>query len=303
MNGAANSIIKLLLYYDVFDHPLTKEEILLNCNINGHSAGKAGILEEMTDKGLIYRLDGYYSVRNNPSLIDKRNKGNKMAAGSLPKAIKMAKFISSFPFIRSVSLSGSLSKDYMDEKTDVDYFIIANPNRLWLARTILIIYKRIFLFNSHKYFCLNYFIDFEHLEIEQHNIFTATELFTLIPVTGKNYLDRFIEANSWVKSYFKRYPVRDMASVEAYHDSPLKKTLEWILNHFFGNVLDILAMKLTINFWKRKYINDAKNLFDKSFRLKRYVAKYHPQNFQEVVMDLYEQKVRNYEQLKQLTLN
>jgi hypothetical protein len=303
MNETDISIIKLLLYYDVFDHPLTGEEIILNCNLNRESAGKPGILEEMTSKGYIYRLDEYYSVRNDLSLVDKRIKGNKMAAGSLPKAMKMAKFISAFPFIRSVSLSGSLSKDYMDEKTDVDYFIIANPNRLWLARTILILYKRIFLLNSHKYFCLNYFIDFEHLEIEQKNIFTATELFTLIPVTGKNYMHQFTEANSWVKRYFQRYPFRDIGSLEADHDGSLKKTLEWILNHSFGNVLDILAMKLTIKFWKRKYIKDAKNLFNKSFRLKRYVAKYHPQNFQELVMDLYGQKVRKYEQLKQISLN
>jgi hypothetical protein len=303
MDDTGISIIKLLLYYDVFDHALTKEEIILNCNLNGKSADKTGILEEMTAKGLIYRLDGFYSVRNDPSLIEKRNNGNKMAAGSLPKAIKMAKFISAFPFIRSVSLSGSLSKNYMDTKTDIDYFIIADPNRLWLARTILIMYKRIFLLNSHKYFCLNYFIDFEHLEIEQKNIFTATELFTLIPVTGKNYINRFIEANSWVKRYFQRYPYRDFSSIEPDTGSLVKKTLEWILNHFFGNVLDILAMKLTIKFWKRKYINDARNLFNKSFTLKRYVAKYHPQNFQDVVMNLYEQKVRNYEQLKQLSLN
>jgi hypothetical protein len=303
MNAANSSIIKLLLYYDVFDHPLTKEEIMLNCNLNGEASGNPGILEEMAAKGLIYRLDGYYAVRYDPSIIDKRNKGNKMAAASLPRAIKMAKFISAFPFVCSVSLSGSLSKNYMDEKTDIDYFIIANPNRLWLARTILILYKRIFLLNSHKYFCLNYFIDSEHLEIEQKNFFTATELSTLIPVTGKNYIELFFEANSWVKQYFYRYPFRDIGTVEPENDSSLKKTLEWTLNHLFGNVMDILAMKLTIKFWKRKYIKDAKNLFDKSFKLKRYVAKYHPQNFQEMVLDLFEQKVKNYEKLKQLSLN
>lgn len=303
MNEPDISIIKLLLYYDVFDHPLTREEIILNCDLAGESTAKPGILEEMAANGLIYRLDGYYSVRNDFSLVEKRKNGNKQAAISLPKAIKMAKFISAFPFIRSVSLSGSISKNYMDEKTDVDYFIIVSPNRLWLARTMLILYKKIFLLNSHKYFCLNYLIDTEHLKIEQKNIFTATELFTLIPVTGKSYIYQFVETNSWVKQYFQRYPIRDIGSVEPDHESFMKLTLEWILNICFGNELDILAMKLTIKFWEWKYKNDAKNLFAKSFRLKRYVAKYHPQNFQELIMDLYEKKVRKYEQLKQISLN
>lgn len=303
MNKTQISIIKLLLYYDIFDHPLTGEEIIMNCNIEEDAPGKSVRLDEMTVKGLVYQLDGYYSVRNDNSLVDKRKNGSKLAADFLPKAIKMAKFISSFPFIRSVSLSGSLSKDFMDEKKDVDYFIIVKPERLWLARTILILYKRIFLLNSHKYFCLNYFIDDEHLEIEHKNLFTATELFTLVPVTGIKYIQRFFEANYWVKEYFHRFPAKDISSAELEHESFLKKTLECLLNNPLGNTLDQLAMKLTIRFWKKKYKDDPKDLFKRSFRLKRHIAKYHPENFQDLILDLYLKKVKEYEQDKQISLN
>lgn len=303
MNETGTSILKLLLYYDVFDYPLTKEEIILNCNLNGAAKSNPGILEEMAAKGLIYKLDGYYAVRYDPSLIKKRLKGNEMAAGYLPKAIKMAKFISKFPFVRSVSLSGSISKNYMDENKDLDFFIITRPKRLWLVRTFLIIYKRVFLQNSYKYFCLNYFIDEAHLEIEHKNVFTATELFTLIPVTGRTYMDRFVEANLWVKQYFKRYPFRDINTLEPEYDRTIKKVLEQVLTLLFGNILDILAMKLTILYWKLKYKNDKNDLFRTSFSLKRYVAKYHPANFQSKILDRYEQKMRKYEKLKQLSLN
>lgn len=297
------SIIKLLLYYDIFDHPLTREEITMNCNLTEESPGKSGILEEVMAKGFIYQLDGYYSLRNDLSLIEKRRNGSMLAADFLPKAMKMAKFISSFPFILSVSLSGSLSKDYMDEKKDVDYFIIVRPERLWLARTILILYKRIFLLNSHKFFCLNYFIDDEHLEIEQKNLFTATELFTLIPVTGSKYIQQLIEANEWVKEYFHRFPARDIRSAEPEYQSFLKKTLEWMLNNRFGNALDKLAMKLTILFWKKKYKDDPKDLFNKSFRLNRHIAKYHPENFQDLILESYWKKIKDFEQEKQISVN
>ena len=303
MNGDHKAIIKLLLYYDIFDHPLTSEEIIMNCNLDGESAGQSGVLDEITAKGFIYRLDGYYSIRNDISLIEKRINGSKLANSFLSKAVKMARFISSFPFIRSVSLSGSLSKDYMDEKKDVDYFIIVKPERLWLARTILILFKRVFLLNSYKYFCLNYFIDDEHLEIEHKNIFTATELFTLIPVTGSKYINRFFEANYWVKEYFQRFPARDLSFVEPEHESFLKKTLEWMLNNHLGNALDQLAMKLTIKFWKKKYKDDPKDLFKNSFRLQRHIAKYHPENFQDSILDLYWKKVKEYEQEKKISLN
>ena len=36
-----------------------------------------------------------------------------------------------------------------------------------------------------KNFCINYFVDSENLEIQEKNIFTATELVTLLPTFGR----------------------------------------------------------------------------------------------------------------------
>ena len=85
-----------------------------------------------------------------------------------------------FPFVRGVFLSGSISKGFMSESDDIDYFIITAPGRLWLTRTLLILFKKIFLFNSFRNFCLNYFIDSENLYIPEHNRYTATEIVFLI---------------------------------------------------------------------------------------------------------------------------
>jgi hypothetical protein len=220
----------------------------------------------------------------------------------MPKAMKMARFITSFPFVRSVSISGSLSKDYMYEKGDVDYFIIAQPERLWLARTLLVIYKRVFLFNSHKYFCLNYFVDEEHMEIEQKNLFTATELFTLMPVTGRRFVLKLMKANPWVKEYYPQFPQRDIDLVEKVRRGNLKRLMEWSLNNRFGDWLDRLAMRTTIRFWQKKYKDDPKDLFNRSFRLKRHIAKYHPENFQDLVLQRFEEKLRSYELEKSVQL-
>ncbi|MEZ5195381.1 MAG: hypothetical protein R2764_02960 [Bacteroidales bacterium] len=83
------------------------------------------------------------------------------------KAKRFSTFISNFPYVRGISLSGSLSKGYIGDDPDIDYFIITKENRLWLSCTMLIAFKKIFLFNSCKYFCVNYFIDTNNLEIEE----------------------------------------------------------------------------------------------------------------------------------------
>ncbi|MBK8679672.1 MAG: hypothetical protein IPN25_13810 [Sphingobacteriales bacterium] len=48
----------------------------------------------------------------------------------LPLAFRISKFIGSFPFVRGVLLSGSLSKNRLAADGDIDYFIIAQPNAL-----------------------------------------------------------------------------------------------------------------------------------------------------------------------------
>jgi hypothetical protein len=303
MNNHHKSIIKLLLYYDIFDHMLSREEIMVNCCFQGESSKLPGLLEELTQQGFVYQINGYFAVRNDPSLLEKREKGSTSAARIMPKALKMARFITAFPFIRSVSLSGSLSKDYMYENGDVDFFIIARPERLWLARTLLVLYKKIFLLNSYKYFCLNYFVDEEHMEIEQENLFTATELFTLLPVTGRHYVKRLMEANPWVNRYYPQFPQRDIEEVDTERRGIIKRSLEWLLNNGLGNWLDRTAMKTTVKFWQKKYKDDPQDLFNKSFRLKRHIAKYHPENFQDLVLERFDERIKVFEQEKGINLN
>ena len=302
MNNHQKSVIKLLLYYDIFDHMLSLQEIRVNCGLYDPGDQLPEVLDELAGMGLFYSMNGHYSVRNDPALLQKRESGSKKARQIMPKALKMARFITSFPFVRSVSISGSLSKDHMYEKGDVDYFIVAQPERLWLARTLLVLYKRIFLLNSYKYFCLNYFVDEEHMEIEQKNLFTATELFTLLPVTGRRYVAGLMDANPWVREYYPQFPQRDIDLVEKVHRGVLKRSMEWLLNNRLGDWLDRLAMKTTVRFWQKKYKDDPKDLFNRSFRLKRHIAKYHPENFQDLVLARFEEKLRIYEDEKKVNL-
>ena len=56
------------------------------------------------------------------SSVERRLKGEEHAADALKTAMKYTARISRFPFVRGVSLSGSLSKNYMDSESDIDYF-------------------------------------------------------------------------------------------------------------------------------------------------------------------------------------
>lgn len=259
-------------------------------------------LQEMLEQEQIFKLDSYYSVRNDRSLAEKRKKGEENTRKSIPRARRMARLISQFPFVRAVALSGSISKGYMDSFKDVDYFIITKPNRLWLSRTMLVFYKKVFLLNSFRFFCLNYFIDENNLEIQEQNIFTATELNTLIPIYGFELTRELLQSNTWVKDYYAAFP-KDETQEEKPYSCFIKKSSEFLLSNFLGNWLDLFTMRLTVQYWKRKYRGSKSYLFESSFRFRRDEAKYHPGNFQELILKKYDEKVKMYEEKLQISLN
>jgi hypothetical protein len=198
-----HAVLKVLLYYDLFTYPLSVDEIFFHCSEkNSSKAAVEHALSQLIADGKVFRHDDFYSVRNSKEFFLRRRRGNKNAEAIMSKIYRRSKLISSFPFVRSVCISGSLSKNYFDETTDVDFFIITEPNRLWICRTLLILFKKIFLLNSKKYFCVNYFIDTESLQIPDKNIFTATELVTLIPIYNYDLYRKFYKENDWVKSFF-----------------------------------------------------------------------------------------------------
>jgi len=178
-------------------------------------------------------------LRNDISLAEIRKKGNANADTLIKKAKEIAKLLYKFPYVRAIGLSGSLSKNFADENSDIDYFLITKANRLWIARTLLVFFrKNPFLKNRHKYYCMNYFVDEADLVIEEKNIYTATELFTLIPLAGNGSLKKFFEKNSWSYSYF---PNRDLPVVKEeinFAEPWFKKLMEFVFNNKFGNWLD-----------------------------------------------------------------
>jgi len=208
-------------------------------------------------------------------------------------AQKKAKLISKFPFVRGVLASGSLSKGYMDEKSDIDFFIITAPRRLWIARTLLVLYKRLFLGGSHKHFCVNYFVDEDHLEIEEKNLFTATELATVIPLYGSELYSKLIETNDWLKGFFPNHVARSTENVPKPTETTFKKFLETLINACLANKIESYFKSLTMKRWKKLYETQySKSDFDIAFKSKAYASKNHPQHFQRKVMEIYAEKLK-----------
>ena len=289
-------ILRTLLYFDIFNYPLKSGEVF---NFLGIPALDKSIvtsrLSSLTDQKIIFQFGELFSLKNDNSLIDRRLKGNKEADKYLILARKKANFISKFPFVRAVLASGSLSKGYMDERSDLDFFIITASNRLWIARTLLVLYKVVFLANNHKHFCVNYFVDEKHLEIEEKNLFTATELATVIPLYGSQQYENLQGVNSWLAEFFPNYTQRSTSDVPPSKLSWPKKVFEGLISMFFANTVETYLHNATRARWKRLYEKSySASDFKVAFKSKPHASKNHPRNFQRTIIEVYDEKLRSF---------
>ncbi len=295
LDTVQQSILQALAYFDVFAHPLTREEIIRFSDREGVRADKVGVaLQDLVAQGMVRKHGAYHGLGDLPTKVAQRMNKEARAKERMPKAERMSRLIAGFPFVRGVFLSGSISKGCLAEDGDIDFFIITSPGRLWVARTLLVLYKKIFLLNDRRNFCVNYFIDTEHLAIEDRNRFTATELVTLIPTYGNGLAERFFDANRWAFDRFPHAHARPSLEVRS-GDSRVKRTLERWLSGRPGTWLDGWAMQLTWYRWKQKFSDLDPRSFEIALRTRTYVSKHHPRNFQRRVLEAFEARRKDLE--------
>ncbi|MEE9349309.1 MAG: nucleotidyltransferase domain-containing protein [Flavobacteriaceae bacterium] len=283
----SNDVLKTLLYFDAFDYPLTLDEIVLFSRFSTDEVSL--VLNELVVEKTIYFINNFYAISKKTCRVERREKGNLEAKKIFGKAQHVSNFISQFPFVEGVFISGSLSKGFFGEDDDIDYFIITKPNRLWISRTLLIAYKKIFLLNSKKYFCVNYFMSTNALEVSEKNRFTATEFVTLIPMNGNGIYQNLQENNKWVLDYFPNYDkTKTSKSIER---KIFKRFFEFLLNGKAGNGLEEYFMRITKNHQQKKFKKLSKSNFDIAFKGDKNTSKHHPDNHQMRVINLLNEKI------------
>ena len=293
MSDIKKNILTTLAYFDLFNYPLTVEEVYLYLPVKCDMQNFESTLRCMVIDRQIYHFDKFYTLKNDYFLIERRVNGNAKAAQMIEIAKKISDGLIRFPFVRGIAISGSLSKNYADEDSDIDLFIITAKNRLWIARSLMHCLKKLaFLVNRQHYFCMNYYIDEQELQIREKNIYTAIEIATLMPLHGDTVFEQFYAANIWTRNYLPHKCMR-LTTARTLKLSWLKRFSEMLLNNGIGNLLDNRLMKVTSSRWLKKL--QEKKLNTKGFIMSmdtgKHYAKPDPKNFQERLMNRYQHKI------------
>jgi len=284
LNFLEKSILATIVYYDIFDYPLTGFEVFKYLINPLHVVGQledidkaefepmknislSEVLKSLEGekiKSFISQKNGFYFLREKKWLYQERMERQKIAAQRWKKVKKVLKFIQFIPFVKMVVVCNSLAIDNSKKDADIDLFIITRKKRIWLTRFMVTFVVWLIGEWRHKNrisgkICLSFYITEEFLNlnslaIQPYDIYLANWIHWLRPIfyQGKIY-EEFIFENQWVKDYLLNFGKIGNTHYPEFKESKaatlIKRILEKILGGWVGNLKEAI-----LKFFQKKKI-------------------------------------------------
>ena len=193
------AILETLVYSDIFEYPLQLKELhrFLPERVDIEKLpGAIGSLHEY-----VVRKDDYYFLAGREETVGIRKQREARSRKLLPRAIQYGCVLGSLPFIRMVALTGSLAVMNVSKDSDFDYMLVTAPGRVWTARVFALLFNRL-VRPFGPAICPNLIVSETALEWPQHDLYSARELYQMIPIMGMDVYHRLMKANQWVREFF-----------------------------------------------------------------------------------------------------
>jgi len=217
MPESDKAIIKTLLYSDIFNFPLTKEEVwrYLLSREPIEKADFEQALQRLVSSE-IYHKDGFYCLKGRAQCIEKRKKLIPQTEKKLRIARKAAYYLSYIPTVSFIGISGGLALGNAQKDDDIDFFIITKPHTLFITRLwalalldFLQLRRKRGGKQSMNKICINFLMDETRLlwPSGKRDIYIAHEIMQVRPLFERDGMyAKFLKANQWIRKLFPNMP-------------------------------------------------------------------------------------------------
>ncbi len=183
------------------------------------------------------------------------------------KAEKISWMLQVIPFVRFIAVNGSLAYGMSRESSDIDMFIIAKRNRIWLSRLFLTMFLR--MIKQYHYIgtdkrpgkiCPNRFVSDNYLLISPQDAYHAQDYTQMVPLFDEdNYYEKFIAKNKWMEKFGFFKPHRALTLVKSRSLTVIRKINEFILSGSLGDWIEEAARNSQLKKFKKTYPNINKD--------------------------------------------
>ncbi len=191
-----------------FGEPAVKNLSLQDCLFELEELGL------VVNEGDYWLLTAVLKTKVKSKLKDQRYKKEQQSLLLIDKLQPLIKFARSWDWIKAIGITGSTAVKNANNEADVDLMIVAQSNRLWLARWLLLIWillrgkKRWPWQHGQDDWCLNLFLEEDSLLLPEtkRGIYFAYEACQIDWVYDEDdYKSRFYFENTWLASYLPQW--------------------------------------------------------------------------------------------------
>lgn len=257
LSSLEQSILAALVYFDIFEYPLTLLEIhryLLSVvsgdNQRQYSLNEVRLaLEESPQLAKAVRFkNGYFYLRGREANLRSRAERYFFSAAKYRRACKIARLLSYLPFVRLVTVCNSLGFSAARRESDIDLFMVTKAGGVWWARALSLGILKLLRLRPGQggvknKICLSFFVDDEHLDLSSlaagdWDIYLSYWLGTLYPLyEAGDWYRRLWQANEWIGQALPQLrPVLPNPGRYVAHAPTLRRMVEWLLAPFTGLV-------------------------------------------------------------------
>lgn len=252
------SILKTVAFFDVFNYPLTAEEIWKWLYRPGRKVSLAEVKDILETSQILQEklncTEAFYSLRGREYTHLIRKHHNNLAERKFNRALLLIRFYRYLPFIKMIAICNTLAYSNTGEDSDIDFFVIAQKDKIWVVRFLTIVCVHVLglrptVKTSRDAFCFSFFISEEVLDIQsimmhQNDIYSPYWVAQLLPVFDREETyQKFFQSNTWITKYLPNvFPNQFAKELKPYFLSELvAKILALIFSPiFFGKWFESL---------------------------------------------------------------
>lgn len=207
MDSLKNSILQTIAYFDIFDCPLTANELrhFLDQKISQEKLSEE--LKNLVNSRAILLHQGFYTLRLENIIA--RQERFSLSRRKLKKALLVSKIFARLPWIKFIALANQIGAHNLRDQGDLDFFIIAQPGKLWLTRFVTaglmaLANQRPTKDKSRDQICLSFFVTSDNLDLQKFmladkDLYFIYWLACLCPLyDSTDYYYRLIISNQWL---------------------------------------------------------------------------------------------------------
>lgn len=258
-------ILSTVRFFDVQDWPLTVLELTSFLLPGGRfhgglpedppaapSSGAAVTLGAVLSclsqecSGQLSEVQGFWCLRGREGLVSRRLGNYAYGIRREQRITRYAWVLRHLPFVRAVALGGSQALGQQTEASDIDLFVVTDPEFLWVARTLVTAYFQIFGIRRHgsvvrDRFCLNHYVGGPRGLALERDLYNAMEYLRLRPLTHPEVIREFQQENwPWISRYF---PQSEPWPTQRERVSLAQRFFELLLRNAFGRWVNGLLMR------------------------------------------------------------